>query len=122
MFHAYGDGYKAKASASRELTIDFDLGSGQLVFPLIRVADFDGDGLSDLLMGHGNSRINLYAGVNNGKLFARNKQKFATALPKNGQMVVTNDLNRDGKMDLVIRYDKLDGAALAGQLQILLAR
>ncbi|MCJ8271064.1 MAG: VCBS repeat-containing protein, partial [Psychrosphaera sp.] len=123
MFHPLLNGaYQTKANLEKELTVDFDLSSGQQVYPLLKISDFDGDGHKDLLLGHGSKKIYLYKGVNGGRLFAKKSQRFKIPLPRNGQLVTHKDLNNDGKTDLVIRYDKLDGQGLGNSMKILLAR
>ncbi len=123
MFHPLQDGrYKAEANLEKELTVDFDLNSGQNVFPLLKVSDFDGDGRKDLLLGHGSKKIYLYKGVSGGRLFAKKSQRFKIPLPRDGKLVAHKDLNNDGKTDVVIRYDKLDGEGLSDSMSVLLAR
>lgn len=116
------EGYHAKANLEKELSVDFDLSSGQQVYPLLKINDFDGDGLNDLLIGHGSKKAYLYTGVKSKKLFARKAKKFKMRLPRNGQLIAANDLNNDGHTDLIIRYDKLDGEALNSEMKILLAK
>ncbi|NQZ08331.1 MAG: VCBS repeat-containing protein [Algicola sp.] len=123
MFHPLHNGtYQTKANLEKELTVDFDLSSGQQVYPLLKISDFDGDGHKDLLLGHGSKKIYLYKGVNGGRLFAKRSQRFKIPLPRDGHLVTHKDLNNDGKTDLVIRYDKLDGQGLGNSMKILLAR
>jgi hypothetical protein len=122
MFHPLLNGvYRSEATLEKELTVDFDLSSGQQVYPLLKISDFDGDGHNDLLLGHGSKKIYLYKGVNGGRLFAKKSQRFKIPLPRDGQLVTHKDLNNDGKTDLVIRYDKLDGQELVNSMKILLA-
>jgi hypothetical protein len=123
MFHPLLDGnYQSEANLEKELTVDFDLSSGQNVFPLLKISDFDGDGRKDLLLGHGSKKIYLYKGVNGGRLFAKKSQRFKIPLPRDGKLVTHKDLNNDGKTDLVIRYDKLDGEGLSKSMRVLLAQ
>ena len=122
-FHGFkqDNGYARKPNLSRELTVEFDLSSGQQVYPLLKVADFNGDGISDLLKGNGIKRLELHVGVNSDKLFVRKSTKIKVPLPKDGRMVAVKDLNGDGKADLVIRYDRLDGKERSKQLRVMLA-
>ncbi|MFT4924999.1 MAG: hypothetical protein ACI8WB_001089 [Phenylobacterium sp.] len=124
MFHSFNDdkGYDSKPNLEKELTVDFDLDSGQEVYPLLKISDFNGDGINDLLLGYGSKRIQLYSGVKGEKLFERRAKKIKMALPKDGGLVVTRDFNHDGRTDLLIRYDKLDGEGLAGEMKLLLAK
>ncbi len=123
-FHRLGsDGrYAAKPNLEKELTVDFDLSSGQNVYPLIKVNDFDGDGINDLLLGHGTKKLYLFNGEQGDKLFARRAEKFRIPLPRDARYIASADLNQDGKTDLVIRYSKLDSKNGYKQMKILLAQ
>ncbi len=124
MFHSLkaGSRYHKKPNLEKELSVDFDLSSGQRAYPLLKISDFDGDGMNDLLIGHGSKRVYLYRGIDNKKLFKRKPAKFRLKLPRNGQLIAANDLNNDGRTDLIVRYDKLDGTVLHGEMKILLSK
>lgn len=121
--------YFTKPIETREITVNFNLSSGQQVYPLMLVADFDGDGLSDLLTGHNGRKLYLRTGEGvqtkskkKPRVFARRAKKFDMQLPRDGRLVAAEDFNLDGKMDLLVRYDRLDGAEFGKQMKILLAR
>jgi len=117
-----GQGYSEKPKVTKELTVDFNLSSGQQVYPLLLVADFDGDGISDLLTGHSGKKIYWRKGEKTKRVFARRAEKFKMKLPRNGQLISGNDFNQDGKMDLLLRYDRMDGIDLSKQLKVLLSQ
>jgi hypothetical protein len=123
MFHPLSKNsrYDIKPSLEKELTVDFNLSSGQQVYPLLKINDFNGDGRNDLLIGNGSKRIYLYKGDFSRRLFARKAEKFSVKLPRNARLIEASDLNNDGKTDLVIRYDKLDSEATS-RMKILLAQ
>lgn len=114
--------YNKKPNLERELTVDFNLSSGQNVYPLLTINDFNGDGVNDLLIGYGTKRVHLYPGEQgSSKLFERRAKRYTVKLPRDARLIASEDLNQDGKTDLVIRYGRLDGEGLNQQMKILLA-
>lgn len=114
--------YSRKANHEKELTVDFNLSSGQNVYPLLNVNDFNGDGINDLLIGNGTQKIYLYPGEQSDKLFSNRAKKYRIDLPRDARLIDSADLNNDGKTDLLIRYGKLDGKSNHNQMRILLAQ
>ena len=112
--------YASKPLVKKEITVNFNLSSGQQVYPLMLIDDFNGDGQKDLLTGHNGKKLYWRKGEGNQRTFARRAKKFKIDLPKNGKFVKSRDFNQDGKADLVVRYDRLDGQELSRQLKILL--
>jgi hypothetical protein len=114
--------YPAKSNFSTNTKVRFDLTSGQVDVPAIRTEDFDGDGLKDLLVQTAPGTLQLTPGDGTDGLFSGKLGAVSTVLPRNGGLVEAMDLDKDGRADLVIRYGKADGAELAGQVRVLLAR
>ena len=69
--------------------------------PPVLIGDFNGDGLSDLLMGRGLDELWIYPGKEGPGLFARRPVKIAVDVPP-AKNVWLMDLNRDGKDDIVM--------------------
>lgn len=123
-FHPMIDGnkYNAKPITEKEITVDFDLSSGQQVYPLLILADFNGDGSKDLLTGHNGKKLYLRPAQTGKRQFARRAEKFNIKLPRDGRLINTGKFNDDNKTDLIVRYDRLDGKELSSQIKVLLTR
>ena len=117
-----GNSYNSKPITEKEITVNFNLSSGQRVYPLMVIEDFDGDGNKDLLTGHGGKKIYLRPAESGKRVFARRAQKFNVKLPRDGRLVSAAKFNDDNKTDLIIRYDRLDGKDFSKQIKVLMAR
>ena len=115
------DKYNDKPEVSKEVELSFSLSSGKSGQPVVQLADFDGDGFKDLMFSDGSKALKVYQGTSNQKLFERRSDKHKVALPKDGEYVETQDLNDDGKQDVIIRYGRQDDAALSNKLVFLFA-
>lgn len=123
-FHPMNDGksYNTKPITEKEITVDFDLSSGQRVYPLLILADFNGDGSKDLLTGHNGKKLYLRTAQSGKRVFARRAEKFNIKLPRDGRLISAGKFNDDDKTDLIIRYDRLDGEGLSSQIKVLLTK
>jgi hypothetical protein len=113
--------FEAQSGASEEISIDVDLSSGRTTIPVAELADVDGDGRKDLLIGEGADAIRVHHGVQGARPFATDASRQAATLPGNGGLVMTEDLNDDGRQDLVMRYGKLDAPGRDETVQLLIA-
>lgn len=80
--------------------------------PARNVADFDGDGLDDLVVGTAENRLSFF--LSDKKTILPKRPTFAVNAPAYGKMSILN-LNADGRADLIILYtqeDKRDIATL----------
>ncbi|MDH3430779.1 MAG: VCBS repeat-containing protein [Gammaproteobacteria bacterium] len=116
------DDYAEPANYIAKTTVRFSVSSGQVDIPAIKVADFGGDGLQDLMMQSGPDRLSIYPGVPGDSLFAREMFEMDIKLPRNGDLVAAEDINNDSRADLIIRYSAADGSELAHTVRLLLAR
>jgi hypothetical protein len=87
----------------------------------VAVADFDGDGLMDLLMQTKPDRLSLSRGVADESLFADESTRIEVDLPRNGNLVASEDVDDDGRSDLVMRYTAADGEQAAHIVRLLIA-
>jgi len=88
--------------------MEFDLGTGFVSVPALVVADFDGDGIKDLMVQSGTDKLAYHQGLRSHDLFASKAQTVRLDLPGNGELVQAEDVDGDGRSDLIIRYDRSD--------------
>ncbi|MDJ0812420.1 MAG: VCBS repeat-containing protein [Woeseiaceae bacterium] len=116
------DTYPEEANYITKTNVRFSMSSGQVDVPAIRVADFDGDGLEDLLMQTDPDRLEYRRGVRNDELFDDDGIEMTIALPRNGELVSVENLDDDGLADLVLRYNESDGDGPSKTIRLLLTR
>lgn len=116
------DTYPQEANYVTRTNVSFSMSSGQVDVPAILVADFDGDGLKDLLMQTDADRLEYHPGIRSGELFADDAARLTVALPRNGELVAVEDLDDDGLADLVLRYNESDGDGPSRTVRLLLTR
>lgn len=114
-------GYPEEPNFEARTNVHFSMSSGQIDVPAIEVADFDGDGLKDLMMQTRPDRLVLSQGVAGTDLFSDDSTRFDVDLPRNGELVDSEDVNDDGLADLVIRYTAADGEQAAHIVRVLIA-
>lgn len=114
----YGD----EPDRREEVEVAFDLSSGKPTVPPWLLADVDGDGRLDLVLGEGDDRVRVFRGDGSKELFASDPVVTKVRLPGNGRdLVSATDVNGDGKTDLVLRYGRVDGDGLDRTMRVLLA-
>ncbi|WP_448548492.1 FG-GAP repeat domain-containing protein [Thalassotalea fusca] len=104
----------------KEIELAFDLDSESAEIPLFALEDFDGDGIKDLLMQISDDKARLYVGDQKGP-FSRKGQRYEMPLPRNGNLVQIKDINKDGKADILFRYDRTDSEVKAKTLELWLS-
>ncbi len=116
--------FGAKPTFRKKVNVDFDMSSGQSSVPVAEMTDIDGDKAKDMIVSKGNEELRLYYATPGGKkMFRRKEVKLKIDLPKNGELVSTEDVNGDGKGDLLIHFDRLgaDGAENKNRFIVLIA-
>ncbi len=68
------------------------------------IGDVTGDGRSDLLIERTYRALQVYDGVPRSDLFAREPQNVALALPNDEEYTWLVDLNKDGKLDVLLHH------------------
>tara|TARA_Y100000310_G_scaffold332367_1_gene407799 strand:+ start:4288 stop:5739 length:1452 start_codon:yes stop_codon:yes gene_type:complete len=116
-----GDRYPARPNVTREVTASFDFSSGDVFYPTVLIADINGDRIMDLVVQDGNEGLKIFPGDLSDDLFARQSTEFPIAMPNNSELISVADLNSDGKMDIIIRYEDRDGE-LHKSINVLMAR
>ena len=115
------DDYPPQPNYVAKTSVRFSLTSGQVDIPAIQVADFDADGLQDLAIQTNRDRLSVFHGVATERLFRKDAAELDVVLPRNGELVAAQDIDDDGRSDLVIRYNVSDGAETARIVRLLIA-
>jgi len=113
--------FSTKPNVSKEVELNFSLTSGQSGSPVVKLADINGDKLQDLLLSDGQDRLKVYLGEPGGKLFEGRSEQISTLLPQEGNMLSSDDLNGDGKDDILIKYGRQDDEKLLNQFKVLIS-
>jgi len=116
------DTFAEEANYVTRTNVRFSVSSGQVDIPAIQVADFDADGLQDLMMQIDTDELSFQLGERSKELFAEDAFERDVALPRNGDLVSVEDLNDDGRADLVIRYNESDEAGYSKTVRLLIAQ
>jgi hypothetical protein len=113
--------YAGEPNYVARTNVHFSMSSGQIDIPAVEVADFDGDGLKDLMMQTRPDRLTLSRGVSGADLFTDDSRRFEVDLPRNGELVESMDVNDDGVADLVMRYTAADGEQASHIVRVLIS-
>ena len=116
------DTFAAEANYETRTNVSFSVSSGQVDIPAIQLADFNADGLQDLMMQNDTDQLSFQFGVRSEDLFAEDAVERIVPLPRNGELVATEDLDEDGRADLVIRYNESDETGYSKTIRLLIAR
>ena len=113
--------YGTKPKISKEVELNFSISSGQSGSPVVQLADINGDGLKDLILSNGDDQLRVYMGNKGKRLFAKRSKKFRTQLPQDSGSMIVEDINGDGKEDLIIKHSKLDDKKLQQSFKVYIA-
>jgi hypothetical protein len=117
-----GDTFAEEANYIARTNVKFSVSSGQVDIPAVQIADFDADGLQDLMMQTDTNQLSFQSGERSDELFAQDEIERNVALPRNGDLVSVEDLNDDGRADLVVRYNESDQAGYSRTVRLLITR
>jgi hypothetical protein len=115
------DTYAEEANYITKTNVQFSVSSGQVDIPAIKVADFDADGLQDLMMQTDTNQLSFQNGVRSNELFSEQALERTVVLPRNGDLATADDINDDGRADLIIRYNAADGDGPSRTVRLLIA-
>lgn len=118
--------YKQQADGSfgtkpvhrQEVDVGISLGSGQFNLPVTAVLK-GADGKATLLKAEDDETLRSYAPVG-AKLFSDKSTRQKIKLPKRAINLLVNDLNDDGKEDLVLPFGAQEAKGQTNQITILL--
>ena len=111
-----------KPLVSQEVQITFSLSSGTRGQPLIKMIDINGDAVKDIVYSDGDDLIRtLLATPDQKKPYAKRSLRQKLPMPKNPSNATTEDLNRDGKMDVVLHHGPADSPDLLKRVMVLMA-
>ena len=122
LFYIMGENgrYPDRPSALRKLqvAIDFRRGNTQ---PVYEFADLNGDGVTDVLTSEDTNELVGFLGSKREVFDAKRDLAFRVHLPGNGARAKAMNLNGDGKADVVMTYERLDGPELTNLVRVLLS-
>ncbi|WP_019029600.1 FG-GAP repeat domain-containing protein [Colwellia piezophila] len=119
------DKFPAKPAIKKDVELTFSLTSGQSGSAVVKLADLNGDGLKELILSDDDDELKIYLGkkITKSSKYKRSFNKrsvgYDTQLPKNGNLVMVEDLNGDGKDDLLMKFSRLDGEGKAKEFKVL---
>ncbi len=107
--------YPEQPNLEKSLTLKFSFSmdensaeAGGMVPVFDLEGDFNGDKYLDLISAVNQKKFNIYYGSEKKVLSDRAKIDFDVQLPKNGNSLQVNDLDNNGKSDIIIIYRKSD--------------
>ncbi len=125
------DKFPTKPVIKKGVELTFSLSSGQSGSAVVKLADLNGDGLKELILSDDDDELKIYLGKKVSKTSKSSKKKrsfnkrsvsYSTQLPKDGNLVMVEDLNGDGKDDLLMKFSRLDGEGKGNEFKILFSR
>ena len=97
-----GQVFEDRPSISKSVSVSFDFSNGELFVPAVLSADINGDGLKDLLVQRGTDTLLVYLAEKNSQLFSKRSIKLKLELPKSRDGFLIEDLNSDGRDELIL--------------------
>ena len=119
------DKFPTRPTIKKEVELTFSLSSGQSGSAIVKLADLNGDGLKELILSDDDDELKIYLGIKTNKKkksFKKRSISYSTQLPKDGNLVMVEDLNGDGKEDMLMKFSRLDGEDKAKQFKVLFSK
>lgn len=112
--------YKEKPSLVKKLRLDFEFSSGNVSVPAVKLADLSGNGVKELVLDNDKKGLRIFNRSDDGALnFTRSEDDYRVDLPKDGQLVQVEDVDGNGRDDLVIHFDPYGGDGEENQNRII---
>jgi hypothetical protein len=116
------DQFGKEPLVSQEVEITFSLTSGTRGQPLVKMIDVNGDGVKDIVYSDGTDLIRVLLATPDQKMpYAKRSLRQKVSMPKNPNNATTEDLNKDGKIDVVLHHGRADSAELLKRVVVLMA-
>jgi hypothetical protein len=114
--------YPDKPSQLVSMNMKFHYRGGAMS-PVYELADFNGDGLTDILTSQEEKRLLCFYGDPENVFDSSVSEKFNIILPQDGEKVMALEMNGDTKSDLIINYDEPNPYLhdLGGKIRFLLS-
>ena len=110
-FYLMGEGgYPEQPNVQRRVKLRLDLGSGRVTGNWVSAGDLTGDGMRDLVIQAGPTRVEVYPGTGDAGLFAKRSIEVAVDLSDQGSVRLA-DLNGDGRDDMFMTHRLPDSEA-----------
>ncbi len=115
--------FASQPDLTKAVEMSFSLTSGQTGSPVVTLADLNGDKHKDLLLSDGTEALRIYLGNSRDAKapFVSRSRELVLSLPQDGEMLSSEDLNGDGKEDLLIKYGRQDPQKLQSQFKVIIA-
>lgn len=113
--------FASQSNISKEVELSFSLTSGQTGNPVVELADINGDGRKDLLLSDGLDSLKIYFGRDHKSLFKSRALTLPFQLPQDGGNLICDDINGDGKEDVLIKYGRQDAKERQRQFRVYLS-
>lgn len=116
-----GRGYSKEAQRKISMNVNFSFRGGA-ASPIYEIADFNGDGLLDVLASADEEMLLIYYGDKKRTINSTPGARYKIILPQDGTLVKAEDLNNDGRADIILNYEpgKLQMAGMSNGLFVLL--
>ena len=99
--------FDAKAEQVRRMSVKFSF-KGGAASPVYELADFNADGLYDILSSTNEQQLTIHFGNLKDLVSEQVQKRIAMPLPQDGTLVRTARLNNNGMQDVIITYNEDD--------------
>ncbi|MCP4322939.1 MAG: VCBS repeat-containing protein, partial [Alteromonadales bacterium] len=101
--HQFAEDAEIEKDFEIKMKVEGDAGK-----PKVTLKDFNGDGKTDLMLRTGDDELKIYYGEEK-RLLSKKAKKIKQDLPENNENILTQDVNSDGKEDILIKLKDKHG-------------